>query len=407
MSAELDILRLGAAGDGEAERGVFVPFSLPGERVRGEVEAGRMAAPDILRPSPDRDAPPCRHFGACGGCALQHASAPFLAGWKRDRIAEALSRRGIEGVEIRETRTSPPRSRRRAVFAARRTKTGALAGFHGRRSEEIVALEECHLVAPPLLAALEAARGLARIGGSRKGALRVTATLSEGGLDISAEGGKPLDPAFWGDLVALAEEADLARLVWGGEIVAARRPAFHRFGAALVEPPPGAFLQATKEGEAALLEAAREALGPARRIADLFAGSGAFALPLAEGAEVLAVEGEAGMVAALEAGWRAAPGLRRVVARARDLFRRPLLAPELAALDGAVIDPPRAGAAAQCVELAKAGPERLAMLSCEPATFARDARTLIDGGYAMDWVVPVDQFLWSGHVELAAAFRRR
>ncbi|MFN3262595.1 MAG: class I SAM-dependent RNA methyltransferase [Pikeienuella sp.] len=407
MSAELEIVRLGAAGDGEADGGVFVAFALPGERVRGVVEGGRMAALEILRPSPERAPPPCRHFGACGGCALQHASGHFLAGWKRDRIAEALARRGIEGVEIRETRTSPPRSRRRAVFAARRTKTGALAGFHGRRSGEIAALEDCHLVAPPLLGALEAARGLARIGGSRKGELRVTATLSEGGLDLSVEGGKPLDPAFWGDLVALAEEADLARLAWNGEIVASRRPAFHRFGAALVEPPPGGFLQATREGEVALLEAAREALGPAKRIADLFAGSGAFALPLAEQAEVLAVEGETAMVAALDAGWRAAPGLKRVVARARDLFRRPLLAPELAALDGAVIDPPRAGAAAQCEELAKAGPERLAMLSCEPATFARDARTLIDGGYQMDWVVPVDQFLWSGHVELAAAFRRR
>ncbi len=403
----LRIERLGAAGDGVAEDGTFVPFALPGETVEGEVRDGRMAAPKIALPSPDRVRPPCPHFARCGGCALQHASAPFLAAWKRGRVAEALARRGIEGVEIAETITSPPRSRRRAAFAARRTRKGAVAGFHTRAGEDIVPLETCLLVAPALLGALPTIREAARIGASRDGALRATATLTENGVDLAVEGGKPLEPARLAEAVALAESARLARLSWNGDTIALRAPPAIAFGRARVVPPPGGFLQATAEGEAALLDAARAALGPARRVADLFAGSGAFALPLAETADILAVEGEPAMVAALEAGWRGAPGLHRLHARARDLFRRPLLAPELKGLDGVVIDPPRAGAAAQTAELAKAGPARIAFLSCDPATFARDARTLIDAGYALDWVRPVDQFLWSPHVELAAAFRRR
>lgn len=411
----LRIGRLGAGGDGIAEDGsaggVFVPFALPGELVEGEVRDGRMTAPRILEPSPERAEPPCRHFGRCGGCALQHASAGFLAGWKRERIVEALARRGIEGVEVAATAVSPPRSRRRATFAARRTRKGAVAGFHERAGEGIVAPEECHVLAPALLAALPAAREAALLGASRSGALRAAVTLTEGGIDLAVEGGKPLGAAGLAAAVTLAEAHDLARLSWGGETLARRRPPVIVFGRARVEPPPGGFLQATAEGEAALLAAARAALGPARRIADLFAGSGAFALPLAESAEVLAVEGDAAMVAALDAGRRGAPGLRAVAARARDLFRRPLLAAELAGFDGVAIDPPRAGAAAQAAELAKAGrsgagPERIAFLSCDPATFARDARTLIDGGWRLEHVLPVDQFLWSPHVELAAAFRR-
>lgn len=401
----ITIERLGAAGDGVAGE-VFAPFTLPGETARGVVTDGRMTAAEILNPSPDRVTPNCRHFGLCGGCALQHASDAFLAGWKRERIAAALSARGVYGYELRETATSPPRSRRRAGFSARRTKKTAIAGFHERAGEGIVALEACDVIAPPLLSALAAARAAARLGASRQGEIRVMATLSEAGIDLAVEGAKPLERDAYAEAAALADAHDLARLSWNGDVVSARRPAAHRFGAALVTPPPGGFLQATREGEAALLAAAREAVGGARRIADLFAGCGAFALPLAEGAEVMAIEGDAAMVAALEAGWRDAPGLRKVAARTRDLFRRPLISNELTGLEAVVIDPPRAGAAAQMAELANAGPPRIAALSCNPATFARDARTLIDGGYRLDWVLPVDQFLWSPHVELAAQFSR-
>lgn len=400
------IERLGAGGDGVDASGVFAPFTLPGETVRGEIVAGRMPTPEIIANSPSRASPPCRHFGACGGCALQHGSDGFLAGWKRDLIAAALAARGFGAVEIRETVTSPPRSRRRATFTARRTKKTTLAGFHERGSDGVVPIEMCELLRPELLAALPAAKAAARLGASRKGEIRATATLSDGGVDLSIADAKALDGPALAAAARLAEEHDLARLAWNGETVVTRRPPSHSFGAASATPPPGGFLQATREGEAALLGAVREAVGDARRIVDLFAGCGTFSLPLAEGAEVSAFEGEAASVAALDAAWRGAPGLKRVAATTRDLFRRPLLTDELAAFDSAVIDPPRAGAAAQTEELVKGGPARIAAVSCTPATFARDARALVDGGYRLDWVLPIDQFRWAPHVELAAHFVR-
>ncbi|MEL6793188.1 MAG: class I SAM-dependent RNA methyltransferase [Pseudomonadota bacterium] len=400
------IERLGAQGDGATADGVFAPFSLPGEEVSGDVEDGRIAAPKIVAPSADRVAAPCRHFRTCGGCALQHASDPFVAAWKRDQIALALSSRGMTGFELRETATSPARSRRRAVFAARRTKKDAIVGFHGRRSDEIVAITECRVIHPNLMEAVEAVRAAALIGASRKGALRATATVTEGGVDLALEGGKALEGRALIQMTALAEAHDLTRLTWEGEVLAMRRPPALAFGEARVVPPPGGFLQATAEGEAALLAAAREALGDVKRIADLFAGCGTFSIPLASRAEVHGVEGDKTLLAALTAGANKAGGLKRITTEARDLFRRPLLAVELKAFDGLVIDPPRAGAAAQTAEIAEGGPPVIAAISCNPATFARDARALIDGGYRLDWVAPVDQFRWSPHVELAARFSR-
>ena len=236
--------------------------------------------------------------------------------------------------------------------------------------------------------------------------LRLTVTSGPAGLDVDAAGGRALDAGLRSELAAAAEAGDLARLSWGGEPVALRRQPVQAMGRAQVVPPPGAFLQATAEGEAVLVAAVREASAGARRVADLFAGCGTFALPLAETAEVRAVEGDGAMLTALAAGWRQAAGLRRVTTEVRDLFRRPLLAPELAGLDAVVIDPPRAGAEAQSRVLAGSGVPRIAAVSCDPASFARDARLLVEGGYRLDWVQPVDQFRWSGHVELAAQFSR-
>jgi 23S rRNA (uracil1939-C5)-methyltransferase len=204
----------------------------------------------------------------------------------------------------------------------------------------------------------------------------------------------------------VAESFDLARVCWDGEPVAMRRAPWLPMGKARVVPPPGAFLQATAEGEAALVAAVGQIVGDAARVLDLFAGCGTFALPLAERAQVVAVEGEAAMLAALGLAARGVPGLRPVRTVARDLFRRPLLPVELAAADAVVIDPPRAGAEAQARELAASRVARIAAVSCNPASFARDARILIAGGYRLEWVQPIDQFLWTGHVELVAAFTR-
>lgn len=403
--AEVIIGRLGRRGDGIAPDGLRAAFTLPGERVRGRVEGDWLTDVEILAPSAARVDPPCPHFGHCGGCALQHASDGFLAAWKAGTIARALEAQGL-ATEIRPTVTSPPRSRRRAVLTGARSRKTVRVGFHARRSEAVVAVERCDVLVPEIVAALPALGELTRAGASRSAEIRLAVTAGPAGLDVAVGDAKPPDAAGLARLAALAEAAGFARLSWNGAPVAGFRPPFQVFGTARVVPPPGAFLQATASGEAALVAAAREAVGPARRIADLFCGCGTFALPLAEGAEVLAVEGDAEMVDALAAGWRATPGLRRVVARRRDLFRRPLLAAELAGLDAVVIDPPRAGAEAQCREIAASGVARVAAISCDPASFARDAAILAGGGFSLDWVLPVDQFRWSGHVELAAGFSR-
>ncbi len=397
----ITIERLGHLGDGIAPGPIFVPMALPGEQVEGEIEAGRMADAKIVAPSPDRVKPACPHYRSCGGCALMHASDVFVAGWKADVVRTALAAQGI-AAPFRPVSTSAANSRRRATLAGRRTKKGALVGFHGRASGTITEIPSCRLLHPDLRAALPVLEKIVLAGASRKGELAMTVTQSEGGVDLSVVNGKPLDQGLFSALSALAEAHDLARLEWDGEIVVARRPATQRFGAALVVPPAGAFLQATAEGEAALVGAVREAVGGAGRIADLFAGAGTFSLTLADTATVHAVEGSAEMLAALDAGWRGTPGLRRVTTEARDLFRRPLLPDELNRYDAVVIDPPRAGAEAQVGELAKAAVPVVAAVSCNPVTFARDVRGLTSAGYVLDWVQVVDQFRWSPHVELVA-----
>lgn len=391
--------RLGRDGDGLAA-GAAIPFALPGETWDTAVEPPRR-----LSDAPERVAPPCPHFGACGGCALQHASDAFVAAWKRETIVRALAARGL-ATEVRSTLTSPARSRRRAVLAGRRTRKGALVGFHARRSETIVPIDGCRVVRPAILAALPTLSALVALAASRASTVRLTVTTGPAGLDVDVAGGRPAEAAVAAEAAAIAASADLARLSWDGAPLATARPPFQAMGAARVVPPPAAFLQATAEAEAALVAAVEAATAGARRVADLFCGCGTFTLPLAARAEVLAVEGSAPAVAALAAGWRGTPGLRRVVAATRDLFRRPLLARELAGLDAVVIDPPRAGAEAQSREIAASPVPVIAAVSCDPATFARDARILADGGYRLDWVQPVDQFRWSGHVELAARFSR-
>lgn len=404
----LTVSRLGHLGDGVAEGPdgpVFVPGALPGEVVEGEVAGGRMTAPKIAEPSALRIKAPCPHYRACGGCSLMHVREEFLAGWKAEVVRTALAAQGLE-APLRPVVTSPPRSRRRATFHGRRTKNGAVVGFHGCASDTLAAVPQCLLVTPGLLATFPALEALTAEGASRKGELALTVTATEGGPDVAVAGGKPLDDTLRRSLPALAERFALARLTWDGEAVALRAAPEVRLGPARVALPPGAFLQATAEGEAALLAAVEEAVGPARRVADLFAGAGTFALPLARAAEVHAVEGDAAMIAALERGWRGVGGLKRLTAEARDLFRRPLLPEELARFDAAVIDPPRAGAEAQVAELARSGVPRIAHVSCNPVTFARDARTLVSAGYRLGFVQVVDQFRWSPHIELAAAFAR-
>jgi 23S rRNA (uracil1939-C5)-methyltransferase len=388
-------------GMGRTAEGKFVPRVLPGE----EIELLDDGTARILTPSADRVAPPCRHYKSCGGCAMQHASDAFVAKWKIETVARALAAQGIE-AEISGIETSPPASRRRAKLSGRRTKKGTLVGFHGRASDVVVEVPDCRLLSPALLATLPALHDLTALAASRKGEVGLTVTESLAGPDIQIETDKELTGELRIELAALAQKHRIARLVWQDEQVVMIEPPQQRFGKAQVVPPAGAFLQATAEGEAALLRAVKQAVGGASKVADLFSGCGTFALPLAETAEVHAVEGDKAMVAALDRGWRETQGLKRVTSEARDLFRRPLLRDELAKFDAIVIDPPRAGAEAQVAEIAASTVPLVAMVSCNPITFARDVKALIAAGFRIESLVVVDQFRWSSHIEVAAKLVR-
>ncbi len=403
---QLTIDRLGHHGDGIGQGPdgpVYAAQMLPGEVIEGDVQGDRMLSPRILMPSPERVRPPCVHARTCGGCLMQHADDAFVADWKQGIVAGALAGQGLQ-ARFLPMHTSPPNSRRRAVLTGRRTKGGVLLGFHARGSDLLVAIPHCKLLHPDLIATFPALEALVRAGGTRTTELALTVTRSLAGPDVAVSGGKELTSDLRMDLARLAETHNLARLTWGDEMVALRAQPMQRFGGVLVTPPPGAFLQATAEGEAALLRAVALAIGSARHIADLFAGIGTFALPMSERADVLAVEGDPAMTSALDRAQRNATGMKRITVQTRDLFRRPMEPDELRGLDAVVIDPPRAGAEAQTERLAAARVPLIASVSCNPVTFARDARLLTGAGYRLDWVQVIDQFRWSAHVELAARF---
>ncbi len=406
---ELEITAVGAQGDGLAGR-VFAPLTLPAERVTARVSGDRGELIEILQASPDRVAPPCPHFGDCGGCALQHwAHGPYLA-WKFEQIRLALGRERIE-TEILAPFAAPPGSRRRLALHARREGRGAVLGFKGRRSWRLTPIETCVIADRRLVAALPALRRIAEpFLEHPKSAPTLHVTLSLTGLDIDVSGVERKSGGLSADarmrVAEAAAAADVARVTLAGEVVYEARQAVVRMGAASVALPPGAFLQAVTAAEQAMAAFALEAAAGARRIADLYCGVGAFTFPLAAIAPVIAADSSAGAIAALTSAAASAPGLKSIEARTRDLDRRPLLAAELKAIDVVVFDPPRAGAAMQCGEIGRSAVARVVGVSCNLATFARDAKTLIDAGFRLARVLPVDQFLWSPHIELVGEFTR-
>jgi 23S rRNA (uracil1939-C5)-methyltransferase len=384
---------------------------LPGERVLAEVSGERGRLLEVLEPSPERVKPPCPHFGECGGCALQHwAREPYLA-WKRDQIASALARAPVQ-AEILPPSGSPPGSRRRLGLHARQGRAGeAKLGYKARSSWRLVEIFACPIADPRLEAALPGLRRLAApFLEHPRSAPTLHVTSTDAGLDVDVTGVERRTGGLSADARLRAAEAaramDAARVSLAGEILYQARRPIVRFGPAAVAPPPGAFLQATSEAEAAMAAFAGQALAGAGRIADLFSGVGTFGLRLAEAAQVHAVDGSSEAIAALLEARGATPGLKTVTGETRDLFRRPLLAQELRRFDGVIFDPPRAGAAAQAAEIASSGVARVVGVSCNPTTFARDARILADAGFRLERVLPVDQFLWSPHVELVGAFSR-
>jgi len=408
---ELVIDRLGHRGDGVVlqpdGRQLFVPYTLPGETVDVDLQGGTARLKGILIPSPDRIEPACRHFGTCGGCLLQHfAPAPY-ADFKRQLVIDALADRGLS-PEVGETRIVPPHSRRRATFAGIMAGRHPLVGFNERASHRLVTIDECPVVKPQLLAALPALTALTGLIAPRKGALDLTVTLTSGGLDVSVAGIAARDAdRLRMPLIELAARFDLARLSACGEAVVERRSVAIDIDGVAVTPSPGGFLQASEEAEAIMGELVTAAIpAKAKRVADLFSGVGTFALRLARKVEVLAVEGEAGAVAALDRAARGMTGRHRITAEKRDLTRRPLIEKELEKIDAVVFDPPRAGAAEQSLWLARSEVPTIVAVSCNPATLSRDLRTLVDGGYRIESVTPVDQFLWSSHIEVVTVLKR-
>jgi len=400
---------IGAKGDGVASGPVYAPLTLPGERVRAERQGDRAEVEAILVPSPDRVTPPCPHFGDCGGCSLQHwASAPYLA-WKADQVRQALSRERIE-TEILPTFASPPHARRRLALHARAVGKGVALGFKARRSWRLVEIGVCPIAHPALVAAFPALAALAKpFLEHPKSAPTLHVTRTETGLDVDVTGIERRSGGLSADArVQAAERAaagDFARVTLAGEIVYQARAPMVRLGPAIVALPPGGFLQAVPEAEAAMAAFAVEAIDGANRVADLFCGVGTFSFRLAEVASVTAVDVSAASIKALIAA-SGAPGLKSITAEARDLTRRPMLAAEMKRLDAVLFDPPRAGAAEQAREIAASKAPIAIGVSCDPATFARDARILVDGGFRLTKVLPVDQFLWSPHVELVGVFER-
>jgi len=402
------ITALGHSGDGIAETPdgrVFVPYALPGETVLAERHGDRAATTEIVASSPDRVTPPCPHFGACGGCSLQHfAPAAYLA-WKRDQVAAAFAQRGID-TEIAPMIAAPPASRRRAVLTAERQGREVRLGFNRDGSHEIVAIPECKVLVPAIVRALPMLTALVAplVPPNHRG--RVTVLATEAGLDIAIDDIGKAEYRVATGAAAKAADSTVARVTVNGEEVFRTREPALRAGEALLLPPAGGFVQAVAEAEDAMAAAALAGVGKSKTIDDLFAGAGTFSFRLARKAKVTAVDGDGPSLAALELAARRTKGIKAVTTMRRDLFRSPLMPHELKAFEAVVFDPPRAGASAQATTLAASAVPRVVAVSCNPATLARDARILIDGGYRLTGVQPVDQFLWSGHIEAVATFQR-
>lgn len=409
MPVELTIDSIGAGGDGVAQTAsgvVYVPFTLSGERVLADIARDRGALVDVIEAAPFRVQPICQHFGVCGGCALQHMQVDDYAAWKRDRVVDALAMRGLT-PPVDATWRAAPHSRRRAVMTARRSAQGFSLGYHRRLSDDIVDVQSCPILLPQIESALpRLRRAISHLVHAGHDA-RITVLACDNGLDIHAEPGKTPTAA---DLAKAGRDcADIpgiVRLTVLKDEVYRRAAPELRIAGVLVIPPPGAFVQAIGAAETGLARLVVQGVGKAKNVADLFCGLGTFTLPLARTAKVTAVENDDSLLNALNAARRGASGLKPVTTLRRNLDKEPLSALELNQFEAVVFDPPYSGAFAQTKEIARSKLRKVVAVSCNPASFARDARVLADAGFSITKVAPVDQFLFSPHVELVAWFQR-
>ncbi len=412
MSAEtVQIDALGAGGDGIARTdsgAVFIPFTCPGDTVKIAREKNHGTIIALTDSSPHRRQPACRHFGpdgengTCGGCSVQHLNDATYQTFKRDLVVMAMKSKGID-CDIDPLITCQPGERRRAVFAARRTEKGLLLGFNQASSHHIVAISECPVIHDSIIGKLEDIRRIGLSLATDSAVFRISVLTTLTGLDIAVDGLRKLPEKQRHKAIETALSVKgLARLSVDSEILVEPIKPTLKFGSADISPPPGAFVQATLSAENVMAEMVCNIVGKSKSVADLFCGSGTFALRLATKAKVHAVEMEEKPLAALQAGLRGQQGLKPVTVERRDLFRRPLTAQELKKFDAVVFDPPRAGAESQVKELARAKVPKIAAISCNPVSLARDLLLLVDAGYRIKKITPVDQFLWSPHVEVVA-----
>ena len=412
MVERLLIARIGHRGDGIAETPagpLYVPYTLPGETAEVESWPGHPDRRHLVKidaASPERIVPVCPHFGVCGGCAVQHWETTRYRAWKHDLVVAALRQAGLD-PPVDDSVDGHGEGRRRAVFHARRGTRDILeVGFSTLRAHRVVAIDRCPILAPTLDGALKAAWDLAEALQAVGKPLDIQATATDTGLDIDVRGSGALTAARSAELARVAERHRLARLTRHGELIAQRAAPTITMGGARVALPPGAFLQATAVGEGELAKLVLQHSGEAKAVADLFAGIGPFALRLAERARVTAADSDADAIAALQRAASSTPQLKPIEARVRDLFRRPYVAAELKPFECVVFDPPRQGAQAQARELATAAVPVVVAVSCNPATFARDAAILVAGNHRLTRVTPIDQFRYSAHVEIVALLEK-
>ena len=401
--AGLLIVRLGARGDGIAETGQgarFVPFALPGERV----DRGAGGLPRLLSaPSPERREPVCRHFGVCGGCAAQHMSQRLYAAWKHGILVEAFRSRGLS-PEIAPIEPIKARSRRRAILTGRLQGGAIVLGYHPRDSDAVFEVSECPVLVPEIVDQLKALREIAAVAAKRE--VRLTVLATPAGLDVAVNSDRRIAAAGAVRLAQIAAKHRLARIAVAGQTITQRSLPSLAFAHVAVCPPPGAFVQAVEQAETAIAELVAAATAKAGRAADLFCGVGTLSFVLARRARVAAFDADREAVAALTRAARQAKGLKPIEAGVRDLMREPLSAKELDGFDAVIFDPPRAGAKAQAQALARSRVATIVAVSCAPGTLARDVKILVDGGYRLERVTPIDQFLFSPHVEAVACLRR-
>jgi len=413
MSMErLTIDHVGQQGDGialDGARNIYVPYTLGGETVEvtaaSERSADRRDLVEVITPSPERIAPFCEYFGVCGGCAIQHWQTDAYRNWKRQLVVDTLKQAGIAS-EVGALVDAHGTGRRRATFHARQGSGALRVGFAAAGRHEIVPITHCPILDPAMDGAIGAANAVAELLKAVGKPLDIQISATENGLDIDIRGSGPLDTATLSKLSGLAKQHRLARLTRHGELVLLQAPPTIRVGRATVTLPPASFMQPTQAGEETLATLVTERCKGAKRIADLFCGFGPFSLRLAEKFRVSAFDSDAKAVAALNDAVRITQGLKPLAGEARDLFRRPLVPQELRDFDAVVFDPPRQGAEAQSRQLAASRLTRVVAVSCNPATFARDAKILLGGGFKLGEVIPVDQFRHTPHVEVVAKFAR-